>query len=539
MNRHFSTIRPNGIARALALAAGLLASAASLAAVAAPAFDILEFQVEGNTTLPAQTVEAAVYPHMGPGRSLRDVEAAREALDKAYKDAGFLTVDVLLPQQKVEGGVVRLQVVEARVEYRRVRGNQYTLRSEVREKTPSLAEGSVPNFNDMQQELASLSTGPDRQVSPLLRPGRTPGTFEVELVVEDRLPLHGSVTLNNNQTPDTSRGRLEASLRYDNLFQRQHSAGLTWIASRRRDEVDVLVGNYTLPLSDRGLSLALFGVRSNSDIQAIGAGTTTTGKGITLGARLARPFDAPGGGLRHNLLLGADYKDFDETTDLLGADRNRKSIRYLSGVAQYVLSRQVDEGPAWKLIMAANLGLRGPFKRTIDCGGVRLEQFECKRAGARASFAVFKADADVTLPLPGQWSLNARLGGQGASQPLISNEQIAAGGADSVRGYLDAEQLGDFGMTGRIELSSPPFLRERLNGGRLQAFAFYDGARLGLIDALPGQDDRWVLSSAGLGLRLAGWHGFRATAALARPLRAGAHTAEGRPRWHLAVAYEF
>ncbi|MBS3936272.1 MAG: ShlB/FhaC/HecB family hemolysin secretion/activation protein, partial [Sulfuritalea sp.] len=504
------------------------------------AFDILEYRVEGNTALPAPAIEAAVYPHLGPGRSLRDVEAARVALDQAYKEAGFLTVDVLLPQQKVEGGVVRLQVIEGRVEDRRVSGNRYTLRSEVRAGTPSLAEGSVPNFNDMQQELAGLASGADRQVTPLLRPGGAPGTFDVELVVEDRLPLHASVTLNNNRTPDTAPGRLEASLRYDNLFQRRHSAGLSWIVARRRSEVDVLVGNYSLPLADRGWSLALYGVRSNSDIEAIGSGTSTTGRGVTLGARLVRAFDPfAGGRLRHNLSFGLDYKDFDETTDLLGADRSRRSISYAAGALQYSLARPNDAGPAWKIGAGVGLGLRGLLQRRIDCDGVQLDPFECKRAGASASFAVFKADADLNLPLPGRWSLAARLGGQGASQPLISNEQIAAGGAETVRGYLDAEQLGDYGATGRLELVSPPFLRESLDGGRMQFFGFYDAARLGLVDPLPGQDSRWTLASAGLGLRLTGWHGLKATAAAGRTLRPGARTGDGRTRWHLAVTHEF
>lgn len=527
-------------ARLLALAAGLLAAGMAAGAAAAPAFDIFEYRVEGNTVLPVPAIEAAVYPHLGPGRSLRDVEAARAALDQAYKAAGYLTVDVLLPQQKVAGGVVRLQVIEGRVEDRRVSGNRYTLRSEVREKTPALAEGSVPNFNDMQQELAGLASGADRQVTPLLRPGGAPGTFDVELVVEDRLPLHASVTLNNNRTPDTAAGRLEASLRYDNLFQRRHSAGLSWITARQRDEVDVLVGNYSLPLAGRGWSLALYGVRSNSDIAAIGSGTSTAGRGVTLGARLVRAFDPFAGGLRHHLSFGLDYKDFDETTDLLGADRSRRSIGYAVGALQYSLARPNDAGPDWKLGAGVGLGLRGLLRRgSVDCDGVQLDPFECKRAGASASFAVFKADADLGLPLPGRWRLAARLGGQGASQPLISNEQIAAGGADTVRGYLDAEQLGDYGATGRLELVSPPFLGAALDGGRMQLFAFYDAARLGLIDPLPGQEARWNLASAGLGLRLAGWQGLKATAAAGRTLRPGARTGEGRTRWHLAVSHEF
>ncbi len=50
-------------------------------------FDVFEYRVLGNTVLPTQAVERAVYPHLGEKRTLKDVDAARVALEKAYRDA--------------------------------------------------------------------------------------------------------------------------------------------------------------------------------------------------------------------------------------------------------------------------------------------------------------------------------------------------------------------------------------------------------------------------------------------------------------------
>ena len=36
-------------------------------------FDIWEFQVEGNTLMPATDIERAVYPHLGPAKSIVEV----------------------------------------------------------------------------------------------------------------------------------------------------------------------------------------------------------------------------------------------------------------------------------------------------------------------------------------------------------------------------------------------------------------------------------------------------------------------------------
>ena len=79
-------------------------------------FDIFEFQVEGNSVLPVLTIEETVYPFMGEKKSFKEIEKARQALEKAYHDAGYLSVLVDIPEQEVNAGHVRLKVVEAQVE---------------------------------------------------------------------------------------------------------------------------------------------------------------------------------------------------------------------------------------------------------------------------------------------------------------------------------------------------------------------------------------------------------------------------------------
>src|SRR5215468_7251298 len=47
------------------------------------AFNILEYRVVGNTRLARLDIEKAVYPFLGPHRSIKDVEAARLSLERA------------------------------------------------------------------------------------------------------------------------------------------------------------------------------------------------------------------------------------------------------------------------------------------------------------------------------------------------------------------------------------------------------------------------------------------------------------------------
>src|SRR5262245_691481 len=59
---------------------------------AEPAFDIWEYEIDGNSVLSVEDIERAVQPYLGPGQSMKAVEAARLALEAVYQQAGYLTV---------------------------------------------------------------------------------------------------------------------------------------------------------------------------------------------------------------------------------------------------------------------------------------------------------------------------------------------------------------------------------------------------------------------------------------------------------------
>jgi hemolysin activation/secretion protein len=509
-------------------------------ALAAPSFDLHEIQVDGNTVLPAVEVERAVYPHLGPAKSIADLEMAREALERAYHDAGYLTVVVDIPEQKVAEGTVSLRVTEGRVERLKVAGNRYTSRGAIRADAPALAPGEVPNFSDVQQELAKAQRA-DRKLTPLLRPGKAPGTVEVELKVDDSLPLHGSVEYNNKQSPDTKRDRLEASLRYDNLWQKGHSVGFSFQGSpKKSDEVEVWTGTYSAPLGAG--TLAAYAVKSNSNV-ATAAESTVLGKGTTLGLRYIRPL--PGrGSYFHSLTAGFDYKDFKETTNLIGADTTTKPLRYVPFLLQYTAGLQ-DAGGHWQFNFGTAWSLRNFADLYVLCdGGVIKDQFDCKRSGARSNFAVLRGDVQRSQVLGAGWDMLARLDFQVASQPLVSNEQFSAGGVESVRGYLDAERQGDDGVRARFELRTPGVLPESRLDARL--IGFFDWAGLRVQEPLPAQEARFGIGSYGIGLRLRDASGVRLFVDLAHTLRNGAgapgggwRTAKNDTRVHMRLTYEF
>jgi hemolysin activation/secretion protein len=525
--------------------AALCAPVRALAQDAAgPGFAIYEYEISGNTVLPVAAVEAAVLPFMGDGKRLADVEAAREALERAYQGAGYLSVFVDIPEQRVDSGVVQLRVIEGRVERLRVTGSRYYDQGFIRERLAQYAEGSVPNFNEAQAQVGRLNRD-ERQVQPVLRPGALPGTVEVEVKVTDRLPLAGSVELNNRHAAQTEPLRLSASLRYDNLFQRDHGLSLTFItAPQAVRQSKVLAANYTWPL-DSGDTWLLSAVLSDSVLEPLGAGTVL-GKGATLGARWVRGF--AGADATHSLSLGADFKDQRETIGASGTtDALSTPLRYLPFQLGYS-GTWFGERTRTTLNTSFTFGLRGLLARRLDCPGDigPVDQFACKRSGADGGFATWRADLRHQRPMPvGPGTLALRLGWQLASQPLVGGEQYAIGGADSVRGYLEAEGAGDHALLGSLEWRSPNLAPRNAAAPAasplddLALLAFVDVARAQIQQPLPGQAARVHLLGSGVGLRVRAWRRLSAELDLAWALKGTALSPEDQLRLHLRLLAQF
>lgn len=535
-------------ARAFAIA-GLLVFGAlrAWAADEAPRFDILEYVVEGNTVLEVPAIEAALLPHLGPGRTMADVEAARAALEKAYQGGGYLTVFVDVPEQRVDGGLVRLAVLEGRVERLSVTGSRYFSQGYIRAKVAELETGRVPNFNEVQRQLAVVNRSDERRVQPVLRPGRLPGTVDVELKVSDELPLQGRIELHNDHGADTDPWRLSATLGWDNLFQRDHAVSLTAnVAPREPDQSQSLVLNYSVP-RDGGDQVVAYLAASNSAIETLGS-TTVLGDGLTLGLRYVKPFSGPGGSF-HSFSFGADLKHLDEQISFADETVTSTPLRYLPLQAAYN-GNWSGGGSQTQLSTTLVAAFRKLLERTVTCpladGEVaQVDQFACKRRNASGTFAALRVDLRHTEGF-GWGALALRLAGQASTHLLPSGEQFSLGGSDSVRGYLEGESVGDHGLLGSLELRSAN-LAPRLVGATegtpwlrdLSVHGFVDAGRSTVFEPLPGQAARVPLLGTGVGLRLAAGSALNAALDLAVPHKRTRATAEGDTRLHVRLALRF
>jgi hemolysin activation/secretion protein len=519
----------------LALVLGAVFSGMAVGQDAPSAFDVNEYVVDGNSTLQALDIETAVYPFLGPGRSMTDVTAARDALQKAYQSHGYQSVVVEIPPQQVKGGVVRLQVTENTIGRVRVEGAQYRSAADIRDDVPALHEGEVPNFASAQKQLTDVNRSSGAQVVPVLVPGALPNTMDVTLKVTDHAPWHTSVEENNDHSVNTPETRLVAGVRYDNLFQAGHAASLTYIvAPQDRNAAEVWAASYLVPWGD--WSVLASGYRSNSNANAVG-GTTVLGKGNAVGLTFVRTLQALGD-VAQNVSVSVTRKHFDQNITLAGAT-SRAPITYIPLSLGYQMQHATDAA-------TSTLGLSGTFG--FRAGSSSSADFDNQRYKARQNFFYAKLDASRLQSLGDGFGLFGRLALQLSTSSLVSSEQFAAGGASSVRGYLEAEETADHGATGSIELRTPSLASHI--GAWMQDWRFHlfaDAAHLALMNALPTLVDpehpeagsirirRYNLASAGVGTRFQLFNIMTGAFEVAYPFKDGQVTRAHDTRLHFSL----
>lgn len=502
---------------------------ASQATEKGEAFNIFEYVVNGNTVLTVTQIEKAVYPYLGENRSIDDVEKARSALEKAFHEEGYLTVFVNIPEQEVNAGVVKLDVLEGRIERLNVVGSKYYSLGKIKQSVTEFEEGRVPHFPTVQKQIASVNINTDRAVAPVLRPGKSPGMVEVDLKVDDKFPLHASLELNDRYTPNTTKTRLSGNLRYDNLWQRDHSLGLGFqVTPEDTEQVKVFSATYVIPYA--GDYWAMYGVVSDSDISAVGD-VNVLGNGSIYGLRYIHPMPSPYKSFNHNLTLGMDYKDFKETTTLLGSDSFNTPISYVPFLIGYTGNLLTPES-------TTKLDLNFIFSTKSFMHNEK--EFFIKRAFARPNFSYLRGQLEHTQTLPNQWQAYASIGGQATGDLLISNEQYFLGGLDTVRGYLEASALGDQGVNATVELRTPPlhkYLSDNFTDARL--YTFYDYGYAKVRDPGAFQIEQFILSSYGVGMDVKARHGLFARLDYARALRTVGTVEDGDMRLHFKVGFDW
>ena len=526
-----STVRNGKAAIRLAILLAVLFCGTQGIAQEIPRFNVSGFRVEGNKLLSRQEVDAILAPFIGSRKDFGDVQRALEALEKVYKDRGYNTVTVLLPEQALEGGEVLLQVIEGHIRSVKVQGQKHFDEANIRASLPALKEGEVPVMPNLSASLRVANEHPMKKLNVRLAPGEKEDELDAIVAVADEKPWRVGATLDNTGTHQTGRHRLGLVWQHGNLFDRDHQLALQYQTSpQKTSDVKVYAASYRIPLYARGDSLDLFATKSDVDVGSIETGVgplAVTGKGSTFGARynwnLQRREE-----YEHQLVFGVDQKSFKNSCLISGQQICFDvTVRPLS-----VAYNGRWTGPGRETGFFVSLARNLP-------GGSNGDQsaFDKVRPGAPDDFEVLRAGLNLSRAFATDWQWRVNLNGQWARSPLVPGEQFGVGGNATVRGFEERELSNDKGILGNLEVYTPDYCAAL--GANCRVVGFYDFGALRRNQALAGESASEHVASAGLGVRLVYGKGLTLQADYARVVDPSAYALSDAWKLHARVGFTF
>jgi hemolysin activation/secretion protein len=292
-----------------------------LQAPAIPRFEIVRFNVEGNTLLPTSALDELLKPYTGKQRDFGDVQRAQEALENAYSILGYSAVRVALPEQELNNGVVRFRVSETRIGKVTVEGNRFFDEANIRRSLPGLRAGEAPNLAAISRSRKVANENPSRKTNLQLQGGEKDGEIDALLKVADEKTWSAGVSFDNSGDANTGRNRMNVLLQNASLGGLDHVASLQYTTSLSHPHNVAVYGfRYHVPLYSLGDSIDVFGSYSDVDSGTVSAGLfdlLVSGKGTTLGSRYNHNFDRVGN-YESKLIGGLDYKAFKNSVSLQG-----------------------------------------------------------------------------------------------------------------------------------------------------------------------------------------------------------------------------
>jgi hemolysin activation/secretion protein len=466
------------------------------AAVPTPRFEILRFDVSGNTLLKAEEVETAVSPYTGKQRDFADIQRALETLEEVYRERGYGMVQVILPEQDITRGVVQLRVTEPKIGKVTIEDNKYFGEQNVRASLPLLKEGTTPNSRAIAQNLQLLAEHPAKQTMVLLKSGAADNEINATVKVTDDKPLRYFATLDNTGTKETGRERIGVGFQHSNLFDRDHVLNMQYVTSPTRpNDVTILGAGYRIPFYAQSSSLDLIAGYSDVNSGTLQNLFSVSGKGSIYLARY-NLYLRKIGEFEQKLSFGADYKAFQNQVVLQG-----------QGLVPDVTIHPASASYSgvWRM-PSGELSFYASYFQNVFPGGNdgADSDFKAARVDATAGYRLWRGGATYVRSLPANWQLRAVLIGQYSPDALVPGEQFAFGGPDSVRGFNIREVSGDRGYSTNLEIYTPEL--GALVGWqdiRMRALAFYDTGTTTRNSVQPGESLGQSGGSVGLGLRIA------------------------------------
>ncbi|WHO40349.1 ShlB/FhaC/HecB family hemolysin secretion/activation protein [Sphingobium sp. AP49] len=410
---------------------------------------------------------ARVQPYLGRPLTRADMEAIAQLARDAYRDAEQPFMEVSVPPQNVQSGVVQFVVTPYHVGTVNVTGNRH-FSTRLIQGMGDLKPGQPLSLPRMRKALDDYNQNPFLTINAIASPGDSTGATDINLEAKDRFPLRAYAGYDNQGTPLLGRDEWYVGLNWGNVL----GSGMILSYQFTRS----FEGHYTSHSASNVIPLGpddrilLFGAYATQQPD-LGEIFDSKGHSGQISGRWAH--DLPGSDIiKHNIQIGVDYKRTDNNLDFLGFRVLDTAVEVFQIPITYS-GTFIDNGG--RTVVEATV-VFSPGDVTPHNDDASLNQLV---PFSNATYGYWRLSATRTTFLGSDVSWVARAMFQGATGNLPYSEQLSGGGIGSVRGYDPNTAMGSEGLILSSEIRSPAFslLGDKADD-HLQFGIFADYARL-------------------------------------------------------------
>jgi hemolysin activation/secretion protein len=410
---------------------------------------VLRYEVAGSTVFSAQELARITQPFTGDVTFDR-IQAAKNAIEKLYLDRQYLTSGAYIPTGQtlsIDGAVVRIQIVEGKLEEIQVTGTQRLKPDYIRSRL-ALATSQPLNNDRLIEGLRLLQQDPlIGSIAAELSSGIQPGTNLLEIKVTENQTFTSEIATNSHRPPSIGSWQRRAQISEANVTGWGDRVILAYSNTDGSNGIDA---SYTVPLnpSQTTLSVNLGGTNSRiieEPYRSLDITTNSRYAEVSVRQPLIR---RAGQDSTQEFALSLTGSKLESTSALgntpyplsPGADNNgRLGVSALRFGQEYTYR---DSRSVLALRSQVNVGVNA-FNSTIN-NNVPDSRFVSWQGQGRW---LKQLAPNTDLILQGRVQL--------ADRSLVALEQFAVGGQTTVRGYRQDALLADNGAFASVELQLP------------------------------------------------------------------------------------
>ena len=463
-------------------------------------FRVNAFKFSGNTVYQERSLKRLVERFVDQELNLYDLNKAADAVTDFYHSRGYRLARAIVPAQKVENGIVNIQVIEGRMGKVTLSSNQRFSSSFINARTQLLTPGTLVTTDRLENTLLLLNDIPGLNTKVTLSPGAEFGATDAEIALTEKL-FSGYVGINNHGRKETGQNKLEFGLNLLSPFGFGDQLSVSG-SSTDHKLVKYWKAGYSIPLNTIGTRLAFstskVEYQVSGDLSILGINGDVETKEMVVSHPFVRTRN-------NNQFVSLGLKRNELSQSALGIAIADSQINVLT--AGYQLNHTHDDAAITNL----SVSLATNFK------SIKTETEQ------DAMHARLEMDVNHTAAFSPKWDLFLRANYVFSKERLPDTEKFSIGGPASVRGYRPSELRGDSGYLGTAELRRPFSLGNKMAIFRLTA----DTGQV-VYKQIGFRDSAANLHSVGLGAIFYPAQGLVASIDVAKPVGSRPDTADSK-----------